>query len=266
MYVLKTAKCPPGCNGNTRFSLSIHIRERPVLQTEACVHMSLNNNSINIQCFHYCQKQRAPSLGCIGIERKAAQTPTEKKTCVSAPFSLRLVLTGGCMFYESRQKELERRSCYFSYLIKKEGTAAFIVFVYLNWTSEDLLMKDCMAKSMWTPEHHTHIWCFQVNWWSCHLRAAAAHSVGTWFGELDDGWFQSSTDHSLECELVGGDVAKVPLASLRPLQRGGPSLQHVQGVWLYYLIFRPICFKKELRCNNLGGRQFNVGLGVVKDE
>lgn len=87
MYVLKTAKCPPGCNGNTRFSLSIHIRERPVLQTEACVHMSLNNNSINIQCFHYCQKRRAPSLGCIGIERKAAQTPTEKKNmCVCSIF------------------------------------------------------------------------------------------------------------------------------------------------------------------------------------
>ena len=44
-------------------SLSIHIRnEANFTNGGLCVHMSLNNNSINIQCFHHRRQRRAPSL------------------------------------------------------------------------------------------------------------------------------------------------------------------------------------------------------------
>lgn len=66
-------------------SLSIHIkRETNFTNRAVCVHMSLSNSSINIQCFHYRQERRARSL-----RRSSGVLRGREKSCTNS--TLRII-------------------------------------------------------------------------------------------------------------------------------------------------------------------------------
>lgn len=67
----RDSKCLSGGNDNTRFTVyQFTSKDTSFTNRDLCVHMSLNNNSINIQCFHYCQQRRTRSLRCsVGVLR-----------------------------------------------------------------------------------------------------------------------------------------------------------------------------------------------------
>lgn len=99
-------------------SLSIHIKRETVFTNAGvCVHMSLNNNSINIQCFHYCQQRRASESQMRWWRPQRTKEKLlrchvtyhfmgNRLTCEVFPFSSRLISTeeAACLIHESKQE------------------------------------------------------------------------------------------------------------------------------------------------------------------
>lgn len=102
-------------------SINSHQRETNFTNTAACVHMSLNNSGINIQCFHYRRRRRARRLGrSVGRGRRSNGalriiSREERRTGIfSSAFSL--TDAAACLIHECKQNEIKGLICLFSYI------------------------------------------------------------------------------------------------------------------------------------------------------